>query len=115
MVSSALLPREKRYQSCCESRITVWQAFEQALMRYQDLERQLADPTVIADRARFTQVAKEHGAIAKRVKPYLEYRRVSEEVAQAEALLASETDPEMRQYAQEEVAQRKVQQQALQA
>jgi peptide chain release factor 1 len=46
--------------------------------------------------------------------PYLEYKRVSQDIAQAEALLAAETDPEMRQYAEEELAARRAQQQALQ-
>jgi len=81
----------------------MWQTFETALGRYRELERQLADPVVIADRARFTHAAKEHGATAKLVKPYLEYRKLSEDVAQAEALVAAESDPEMRQYAEEEL------------
>jgi peptide chain release factor 1 len=81
----------------------MWQTFETALGRYRELERQLADPVVIADRARFTHAAKEHGATAKLVKPYLEYRKLSEDVAQAEALAAAESDPEMRQYAGEEL------------
>ena len=49
----------------------MWPAFEQSLTRYQELEQQLADPAVIADRARYTHAAKEHGSLAKTIKPYL--------------------------------------------
>ena len=82
----------------------MWASFEQALARYRDLEQQLGDPVVIGDRARFTQVAKEHGSLAKMVKPYQEYQAVSADLAQAETLLAAESDPEMRRYAEEEAA-----------
>jgi peptide chain release factor 1 len=78
-----------------------WPAYDQALTHYQELEQQLADPGVIADRARHTRLAKEHGSLAKRVKPYLEYRQVCEDITEAEALVAAETDPERRRQAEE--------------
>jgi 4-hydroxy-2-oxoheptanedioate aldolase len=67
----------------------VWQHFEQALTRYQDLEAQLSDPSLASDRARFTRVAKEHGSAGKLVKPYLEFKKVEDDVATAEALAAA--------------------------
>jgi peptide chain release factor 1 len=93
----------------------MWQTFEQSLQRFHDLEKQLSDPAVIGDRVRYARTAKEHGALAKQVKPYLEYKKVSEDLAHAEALLANETDPEMRQYAEEELAELRQRQQALQS
>src|SRR5262249_61390312 len=47
--------------------------------------------------------AKDHGAWPKRAKPYLEFQKVSGDVAQAEGLLA-EADPEMRTLIEEELA-----------
>jgi peptide chain release factor 1 len=92
----------------------MWPAFEQLLDQYQDLERQLSDPIVISDRARYTQLAKEHGRLAKSVKPYLEYKKLAEDIAQAEALrAAAEADPEMRHLAEEELAQLLPRRQAL--
>jgi peptide chain release factor 1 len=91
----------------------MWPAFEQALTRYRELEGQLGDPIVINNRARFTSVAKEHGSLSKMVKPYLEYQDIAKDIAQAEALIAAETDPEMRQYAEEELATKKAQHQLL--
>jgi peptide chain release factor 1 len=86
-----------------------------ALQRYQQLEQQLADPAVIADRARFAQAGKEHGSLAKMVKPYQDFIKVSDEVAHAEALAAGEPDPEMRQYAEQELATLRARRQALQS
>ena len=80
----------------------MFEAFEQSLARYRELETQLADPALIADRQRYAQAAKEHGSLARRVKPYLEYLRVTEDFKQAEALVAAESDGEMRRYAEEE-------------
>jgi len=82
-----------------------WPAFEQALARSQELEKLLANPAVIADRSRYAQCAKEHGALAKMVKPYLEYQQFSGDIAHAETLLAaSEADPDMQALAAEELA-----------
>ncbi len=91
----------------------MWPHFEQALARYRDLEQQLSDPTVVADRARYTRSAKEHGALAKQVKPYLEYKRLADDLASAEALASAETDPEMRLYAEQELAELRARQEAL--
>src|SRR5438128_1842424 len=91
----------------------MWQRFDQSLTRYHELENQLADPALIADRPRYTQAAKEHGALARTVKPYLEYKKLVEDVAHAEALVASESDPEMRRYAEEELTGLRAREQAL--
>jgi peptide chain release factor 1 len=81
----------------------MWPHFEQALARYLEIEQQLGDPAVVANRSRYTAVAKEHGALAKQVKPYLEYKKIVEDIAAAEAMVAAEADPEMKGYAEEEL------------
>ncbi|HZY89551.1 MAG TPA: peptide chain release factor 1 [Gemmataceae bacterium] len=93
----------------------MWPHFEQALARYRDLEQQLSDPNVVADRARYARAAKEHGALAKQVKPYLEYKKLADDLASAEVLAAAEADPEMKRYAEEELAELRAKQQALQS
>ncbi len=90
----------------------MWPAFEESLAKYQQLEQQLSDPAVITDRNRFAHTAKEHGSLAKMVKPYLEYKKISEEIGQAEALKA-QGDPEMAQLAEEELAQLRPQYEVL--
>jgi peptide chain release factor 1 len=82
----------------------MWPRFEEFLPQFNELERQLADPAVIADRVRHVRVAKEHGALAKKVKPYLEYKQLLQEIEANEAVLAGESDADMRTYLEEELA-----------
>jgi peptide chain release factor 1 len=82
----------------------MWAAFDKPLARFRELEQQLADPAVVTDHQRYAQAAKEHGSLAKTVRPYLEFQKLADDIRQAEAMLAAETDPEMRAYAEEELA-----------
>jgi len=82
----------------------MWPAFDTALNRYREVESLLGDPAVIADRGRYTQLAKEHGALAKMVKPYQEYQKLVGDIEQAEGLFAAETDTAMRHMIEEELA-----------
>jgi peptide chain release factor 1 len=91
----------------------MWPVFEQNLARYRELEQQLSDPAVISDRGRYAQAAKEHGRLAKLVKPYLEFQKVTEDMEHAGALAAGETDPDMKRYAEEELAALRARQQDL--
>jgi peptide chain release factor 1 len=91
----------------------VWPVFEKSLARYRELEAQLADPDVAGDRVRYTRVAKEHGALARQVKPYLDYKAINEDIAGARAVLEAETDPEMRQYAAQELESLQAREKAL--
>lgn len=93
--------------------MTTWPAFEQAVARHKELESLLSDAAVIADRARYTRFAKEHGSLAKMVHPYLEYQKVAADVAQAESLLASESDDDMRRMVEEELVTLRPKLQAL--
>lgn len=91
----------------------MWNYFQQQLKHYHELEQQLADPVVIADRARYAHLAKEHGSLSKQIKPFLEYQKVSEDVTQLEPLLAAEADTDMRRYYEEELAGLRKKQAAL--
>ena len=82
----------------------MWPAFEQAKTRHSELEKQLADPAVIADRARYTRFAKEHGSLAKMVKPYQEFRQLEHDLKQAKHLLLGADEADMHALVQEEIA-----------
>ena len=90
----------------------MWPTFENALKRHAELEVLLADAAVIADRIRYTKLAKEHGALLKMVKPYVEYRKLTDDIAQAQALVG-DADPEMRALIEEELATLRARQQTL--
>src|SRR5262249_5588056 len=69
-----------------------------------EVERLLGDPDVIGDRLRYTKLAKEHGSLAKMVKPYQEFLKLDEERKSAEAMVAqADIDPEMKAMADEEL------------
>jgi peptide chain release factor 1 len=60
---------------------------EQIEQRYQELTEQLADPEMIADRTRYTGVARSHRELEEAHKLAEEYRRAKSDAAGAEELL----------------------------
>jgi len=76
---------------------------EQKLARFRELEEQLGDPAVAGDHKRFAVVAKEHGMLARIVKPYLEFLGLDKSLRETQAM-AAESDPELRAMAGEELA-----------
>lgn len=77
---------------------------EETLKRYQDLEQQMADPAIVGDGAKYSKIAKEHGALAKQARPYQELKNLVAEVEALSADLEKEKDPEMRALLEEEIA-----------
>jgi peptide chain release factor 1 len=77
-------------------------ALEQKVARYRELEQQLYDPAVAIDPAKSGAIAKERGALAKLVEPYLELKEIDRGIADAEAMIAGD-DAEMRSMAEEEL------------
>ena len=92
----------------------MWPILDQKLAHFRELEEQLADPTVASDPSRSQAIAKEHGALAKLVNPYLEYLQLEESIRGAEAMLA-EGDPDLAALAQEELAALRPRRDALHA
>ncbi len=93
----------------------MWPVFEQSVARFHELEAQLSDAAIVADRSRFARIAKEHGALSKQTKPYLEYKQLLLDLKQAEEMAGAETDPEMQQLMQQEVADLTAKRDALQS
>src|ERR1700729_2687000 len=92
----------------------MWPAFEKMQARYAELETLLGEPDVIADRARYPSLAKEHGSLARKVKPYREYLKLASDLAQAEEMLQG-ADADMKQMIDDEVAVLRPQKAALHA
>jgi peptide chain release factor 1 len=82
----------------------MWPVMEEKLAKFRELETQLADPAVASDHARFSRVAKEHGSLAKQVKPYLEFKHVAAQIKETEAMAAADGDAELKAMAEEELA-----------
>jgi peptide chain release factor 1 len=81
----------------------VFEKLQQDHQRFLEIEHLLLDPEVTSDVSRVTALAKERGALAKLAVPYGRYLELGRQVADAEALCAGETDPEMRSYAAAEL------------
>ena len=77
---------------------------EQSLARFEELERQLVDPEVLASSARLSAVAREHGALAKLATKYRRFKKTTAQIAEA-LEMAGSADPEMRQLAEAELPQ----------
>jgi len=72
--------------------------------RHAELARMIADPELMKDSARYQEVAKEHGALAKLAEAYRELQRVCQEHEEAHEILSNASgDAEMRALAQEEI------------
>lgn len=75
---------------------------EQLEERYQELEKDLADPAVIGDQQRFQKSAKQHRDMEPVIERFREYKQVKTGIADAKTML-SESDPDLREMAQEEL------------
>ncbi len=71
--------------------------------RYVEIENQMADPNVAVDYERMAELAQERAALEDIVSAYRAYRRVLDEIEQAEALLEEEPEEELRALAQDEL------------
>jgi peptide chain release factor 1 len=79
------------------------QKLEQLEKRFEELTQQMADPAVISDGDRYRKVTKEHSELAELVGQYREWKQVNDGISQARGMLA-ESDPELKEMAEEEVA-----------
>jgi peptide chain release factor 1 len=71
---------------------------EQIESRFSELSAQMADPAVIADRARYAEVGRAYRQLEPAHELALEYRRASDDAAGARELLSEDgDDPELRQ------------------
>jgi len=74
--------------------------------RHSELEQMLADPELVSDRARYADVAKEHGALGKFAAKHRELQSAIAQRREGEELLRDDgEEPGMRRLAEEEIAE----------
>ena len=71
--------------------------------RYDELERQMADPDIAGDYSRLQAVTQEHSSIKQVVALSRQYRKILDDREQARALMREESDRELAALAREEV------------
>ena len=81
----------------------MFERLEQIESKYEELTQALASPEVITDSSKYQKTAKAHSELSPVVEKYREYKALKQGIAESKAVLADESDPEMRAYAQEEL------------
>jgi peptide chain release factor 1 len=81
----------------------MFEKLDQIENKYEELTAALASPAIIADSSKYQKTAKAHSELTDVVEKYREYKDLKRGVAESKAMLAEESDPEMRAYAQEEL------------
>jgi peptide chain release factor 1 len=76
---------------------------DQLEKRFEDLNRQMADPAVIGDAEQYRKITKAHSELSEVVAKYREWKKTEDTLSQARAML-QEHDPDLRAMAEEEVA-----------
>ena len=82
----------------------MFERLDQIEARYEELTDALASPDIVNDSAKYQKTAKAHSEIAPVVEKYREFKDLTRGIAESKAMLVDEKDPEMRAYAQEELA-----------
>jgi peptide chain release factor 1 len=78
---------------------------DQIEAKYNELTDALASPDIVSDSARYQKTAKAHSEISDVVLKYREYKDLKQGVEESRAMIAEESDPEMKAYAQQELQQ----------
>ena len=82
----------------------MFEKLEAVETRYEELTKLIADPEVIANQAEWRKLMKEHASIEDVVLKFREYKKVKQEMEEAEELLS---DPEMKELAEVEYYENK--------
>ncbi|MCP4428425.1 MAG: peptide chain release factor 1 [Chloroflexi bacterium] len=73
--------------------------------RYDEIERQMADPIILADHVKLTQLAQERSDLQPLVNAYHRHQKMTRELADAHELVELEDDAEMIAMAKEEIGE----------
>jgi peptide chain release factor 1 len=73
--------------------------------KYKDLTAALSSPEVMNDSSRYQKTAKAHSEVAEIYEKYREYKDLKQGIADSKEMIASESDAELREYAEQELAQ----------
>ncbi len=83
----------------------MFERLDQTELKYEELNKALSSPDIVSDSARFQKTAKAHSDLQPIVEKYREYKDLTRGIRESKAMLAEESDPEMRAYAQDELTQ----------
>jgi peptide chain release factor 1 len=82
----------------------MYSKLEKIIEAYEALEKKLGDPEVLADQKEYTRLAKEHSNQAELVAAAHKYISLHDQLASAKEELKTESDPDLKELAQEEIS-----------
>ncbi len=82
----------------------MYSKLEKIIEAYEALEKKLGDPEVLADQKEYTRLAKEHSNQAELVAAAHKYISLHDQLASAKDELKTESDPDLKELAQEEIS-----------
>ena len=83
----------------------MFERLEQIEAKYEELTKTLASPEIISDSSKYQKTARAHSELTAVVEKYREHKDLKRGIADSKAMVANETDAELRAYAEEELAQ----------
>ena len=90
-------------------------SLEAKLERFEELEKELQDPAVYDDNARMVALQREHGGLAKVANAVRAHHAIVADIEAAEMMVAEESDPESKAYAQEELTELRAKLEAMES
>ncbi len=72
--------------------------------RYEELNRQLADPQIVSDTKKYQKLAKTHSELGELVARFREYTDLERGIKETQAMVRDETDADLKAMAEEELA-----------
>jgi len=82
----------------------MFERLNQIETKYDELTKALASPEVINDSSKYQKTAKAHSELSEIVEKYREYKDLQKGIEESRAMVADESDGDLRAYAQEELA-----------
>jgi peptide chain release factor 1 len=82
----------------------MFERLNQIEAKYDELTKALSSPEIMNDSWRYQKTAKAHSEVAEIVEKYREFKDLTRGIEESKAMVAEETDAELRTYAQEELA-----------
>ena len=84
---------------------TMFDKLDSVMLRFEDIQRELASPDIASNQSRFRKLMKEQSELTPLVEAYGEYRDCRRAAEDSLTMLEEETDEEMRELAKEELAE----------
>src|SRR5215467_2645980 len=81
----------------------MFERLNQIEAKYDELTQALSSPEVINDSSKYQKTAKAHSDLSEVVEKYREYKDLQRGIEESRAMIAEESDAEMKAYAQEEL------------